>query len=202
MSDLVITLTAAVLLAPLFSTDTQWKPMILIYPVFMVVAGIWIYVDASERVGNGCFWGTLAFAVPPIGVPLYYLSLLYMAISSSQRNREEDAQRQRMEEQRRRYVMQGDIERARDEAAWARDGGTRFNPAAGMGMQTRGFRYFTDNTVEELLQARRFSEARIHLEDMLALAREDSDTQRIETYRWYLAQLPELPPNAPVPPEK
>lgn len=180
------------MLLPSINTSSSWKPMIIIYPLVMVMAGIWIYVDASSRTGNACSWASLAFAVPPIGVPLYYISLLIVGFQASRGpDKVEREERERMEAKRKQYVMQGLVEREKDFEQAMQGGGTMFDAASGMGKQLDGFKYYTDHRAEELIDAQDFTAARLYLEEMLGLARQDNDTERIETCRFYLNQLPD-----------
>jgi len=180
------------LLAPLFGTDSgYWRPLTIIYPIFMIVAGIWVYVDANERVGNGWLWGTIAFAVPPIGLPLYYILIaLYGWQNSRQRSGPEQAGREQLERERKKLVMQGELERQKYLHDAEEHGGTLFNPAIGMGSKGQGFRHFTDARAEELIQERRYDEALAYLRDLYAVAREENDGRAADTYRSYIASLP------------
>jgi len=191
------------LLAPLFSTDVgYWKPLIIIYPAFMVISGLWVYIDANSRVGNGCFWGALAFAVPPIGLTLYYGSLLVMALRNAHGPSGQDrAARAEQEQLRKKLVTQGEIERQKYLEHAETYGGTLFNPQAGMGQPQSGSKHFTDQRAEELIAQKQYEEAKRYLLDMQALASEEHDAVRRETYRYYLAHLPEPPagPNDPLP---
>ncbi len=174
------------------TTSTQWKPFIMVYLMVMPVAGIWIYVDSSMRTGNSCFWASLAFACPFIGVPFYYISLLVLELHNSRGpDKVEREERERMEAKRKQYVMQGLVEREKDFEQAMQGGGTMFDAASGMGKQLDGFKYYTDHRAEELIEAQDFTAAKLYLEEMLGFARQDNDTERIETCRFYLNRLPE-----------
>ena len=181
------------LLAPLFGTDfSYWKPLTIIYPALMVVCGLWIYVDANSRVGNGCFWGALAFAVPPLGVPLYYGALLAMALRDARGpGAQERREREQREQLRKQLVTQGEIQRQQYLEQAQAHGGTVFNPQAGMGQREGGCRHFVDQHAEELIEGRRYEEASDYLIDMYALARNEQDGVRMDTYRYYLCRLPD-----------
>jgi len=180
------------LLAPLFGTDFgYWRPLTIIYPVVMIVAGIWIYVDANERVGNGLFWGALAFAVPPIGVPLYYILVALNGWHNTRRrSHPEQAGREQLEAERKKFVMAGEIERQKYLHDAEERGGTVFNPNAGMGTKGQGFRHFRDERAEELIEAQRYDEALAYLKDMHMVARQEGDGRAADTYRSYIAGLP------------
>jgi len=180
-------------LTDLINLGGYWAPLKIIFPLVMIVSGIWIYIDAQTRTGNGCFWGALAFAVPPIGVPLYYIGLLTMHI----RDNDPAFKRQRAEEketakkEHRRYKMMGDIERAREEQARKSLGGTMFDPASGIGINREGHKHFTDQRAEYLIQSLQFEAAWDYLADLFVLAREENDARSVDTYRYYIARLPD-----------
>ena len=168
-----------------------WAPLKIIYPVLMLVSGIWIYHDAQSRTSNGCFWGALAFAVPPIGVPLYYIGLLTIHIRdydpAFKRRQEQDEMR---ELERKRRTSMGDIERIREEEARDPDGGTMFDPASGHSVSREGFRHFNDQHAEELLGELKHDEAWDYLSDLFLVARDDGDGRGMDTYRNYISRIP------------
>jgi hypothetical protein len=167
----------------------NFAPLKITYLLAMPVAGLWVGVDAETRIGNGWVWGSIAFACPPLGVPLYYGLLLAQALGNGRRNRELDAQQASSKEQRRRFTAMGAIEREHYLADAQASGGTVYGaPAPGA---AAGARHFTDERAEELLAAGDPAAAREYLTDMLALAREQGDSVREQTYRHYLSRLPE-----------
>lgn len=94
------------------------------------------------RTGNSCFWASLAFACPIIGVPFYYISLLVLELHNSRRpDKVEREERELMEAKRKQYVMQGAIEREKDFEQAMQGGGTMFDAASGMGKQLDGSIY-------------------------------------------------------------
>ncbi len=180
------------LLAPLFGTDVgYWKPLMIIYPVFMVVAGIWVYVDANERVGNGCFWGGFAFAVPAIGLPLYYIMVIVYHIQGARGpSAQEQAERGEREKIRRKFVSQGELERQQFLDNAEQEGGTLYNPLTGMGSKGQGHKHFADQYAEELIQACKYEEAEQYLVDLLGVAKQENDGRAADTYTYYLSKLP------------
>jgi hypothetical protein len=165
----------------------DFSPLKITYLLAMPVAGLWVGVDSEMRIGNGWLWGSLAFACPFIGVPVYYGLLLVQGLSAERRNRDYDGERERIKEQSRKFKMMGEIERQQYLDGAERSGGTVFG-AAPEAMRL-GAQRFTDQRVEELLSLRKHGEAQVYLEDMLALAVETGDVEREQTYRYYLGRL-------------
>jgi len=176
----------------LINPPGYWAPLKVIFPVAMVVSGLWIWVDANSRSGNGCFWGLLAFVCPPIGVPFYYISLAVVNSKGPGASaRQRSAERREREQERKRLVMMGDIERQREQAEGAGQPGRLFDPAAGMARRSDGCKHFTDEHAESLITAGKHEEAWHYLRDMYELAREEDDGRRKDTYLNYIARLPE-----------
>lgn len=170
----------------------SWSPLKIIFPALMVGCGLWIYLDAETRVGNGCFWGALAFAVPPIGVPFYYFCVLVMTIRNTDPAfRSRKRERQQQEQERRRLVMMGDIERLREERGRDDYGGTMFDAQSGIGISREGFRHFTDSRAEDLIEGQRYEQAWDYLSDLYRLARSEGDQRALATYRHYISRLPD-----------
>lgn len=179
-------------LSNLIGYSGQWGPLKIIFPAVMVVSGLWIYVDAQTRVGNGCFWGALAFAVPPIGVPLYYIGLLVMNVRNTDPAfRGNRLERQQQEQERKRRVGMGDIERLREERERDEHGGTMFDPVSGISVSRTGFAHFSDAHAEELIEQHSYEQAWEYLSDLYRLARAEGDGRAQDTYRHYISQLPD-----------
>jgi len=178
-------------LSDLINYSGYWAPLKIIYPALMLVSGIWVYLDAQTRTSNGCFWGALAFAVPPIGVPLYYIGLLSMHIRDYDPAFKSKQQQNEMREQeRRRRTAMGDIEKIREEQARDPDGGTMFDPLSGHSVSREGFKHFSDQRAEELLGEMKHEEAWDYLSDLYLLAREEGDGRAMDTYRHYISRIP------------
>ena len=175
----------------LINYSGYWGPLKLIFPAAMVICGLWIWVDANTRTGNGCIWGAIAFACPPIGVPLYYISLAVInSRGPGAEARKRSAQRAVMEQERRRLTAMGDIEMMREREARADQPGRIYDPAAGMARPRDGRKHFNDEHAEQLLETRQHEAAWEYLVDMYNLAGEEDDGRRRDTYLNYISRIP------------
>ncbi len=167
----------------------NFAPLQITYLLAMPVAGLWIGVDSEMRIGNGWVWGSLAFVCPPLGVPLYYGLLLVKALGEGRRDQAREAERSNLREMRRKFNMMGSIEREHYLAEAEASGGTVFGapPAAA----AQGAPLFRDERAEELLGAGDAEAAWDYLSDMHALACEQADFARAQTYRYYIGRLPD-----------
>lgn len=59
---------------------------------------------------------------------------------------------------------------------------------------------FTDHHVEELIEERSYDEAEKYLREMIAIARDEGDEKRIDTYRYYYDHLKKSEKESPAPP--
>ena len=166
----------------------NFAPLKITYLLAMPVAGLWIGVDAEMRIGNGWLWGCIAFVCPPVGVPLYYGLLLYRSLSDGRRNKDLDAEQASLKEQRRKFNAMGAIEREHYLADAQASGGTLFGASPRAAEVSTA--HFTDERAEELLASGDHAAAWDYLADMHALAREQGDTARAQTYRHYISLLP------------
>lgn len=158
----------------------------------MLVSGLWVYIDAQTRTGNGCFWGALAFAVPPIGVPLYYIGVLMMHLRDYDSTfRGQRKERESLERDRKKRVAMGDIEKQREEAAQLELGGTIFDPAAGLGVSRQGRQHFTDHNAETLLGEMKYDDAWGYLIELYHIACQENDLRAQDTLRHYISRIPD-----------
>lgn len=167
----------------------NFAPLKITYLLAMPVAGLWIGVDSESRIGNGWLWGSIAFACPFLGVPLYYGLLLYLCIRDGRRNKELDAEHEQVREQTRRFKLMGEIERQQYLANAERSGGTLYG--AQQEAASLGARHFTDERAEELLVRRQYEDAWDYLSDLYAVARAERDQHRTQTYLYYIGRLPD-----------
>lgn len=169
---------------------TNFAPLKLTYILAMPIAGLWIGVDAAGRFGNGWLWGSIAFACPPVGVPLYYALVIYQSIASSRVDKGYLANREHQRSERRKHLMMGEIERQHYLANAEQSGGTLFQQPGGLAPRDGGVQHFRDERADELIALGKLDDAREYISDLLAVAREDGDPRRVETYKHYLSQLP------------
>ncbi|MCC7477288.1 hypothetical protein IT575_02420 [bacterium] len=176
--------------SPLNVTPGTWE-----YALFFgLVIGwslltIWCVVDAFTHTDNGCLW-TILLLTPlnPIVVPFYVFGTLYSRRQVTKRQLSLSGKEVETDISMR---FASEIERAKFIQSAMKGGGTMYEPGVAVVERPEGRQHFRDERAESLLLEQRFEDAWNYLIDLYSLAREDVDFEREETYRSYLARIPQ-----------
>ncbi len=166
-----------------------------LYVVLIVIslawslATIWCILDAFTNNDNGCLWLMLMLSpLNPIVVPFYFFGKLYSQRSVSRRQLSLTGKDVETDISMR---FASEIERAKFIQSAMKGGGTMYEPGISVQERPEGRQHFRDERAEGLLQELRYDDAWSYLIDLYSLAREDADFERVETYRSYLARIPQ-----------
>lgn len=162
--------------------------LMMIIPLAVLIAAIWVYVDATDHTDMGCVWGILAFVLPIPIVPLYFIMRLYSARPASKQ------QLSRFADERKLFSgprFASDIEKLQY-LEWAEKGpGTMFDPLTGLNIRPEGYRHFTDARAEQLITQARYADAWDYLIELYGVAHKDQDVRGLDTYKNYISRLPD-----------
>lgn len=151
---------------------------------------IWCILDAFTNNDNGCLWLMLMLSpLNPIVVPFYVFGKLYSQRSVSRRQQSLTGRSEEDSDITRRFASE--FERAKFIEASMKGGGTMYEPGLLVQRRPEGAQHFKDERAELLLSEQRYEDAWDYLIDLLGLARDDNDFEREETYRSYIARIPQ-----------
>lgn len=165
------------------------KLLYLIPIIFWCGAAMWVLWDSLQRAGEwGWVWGVLAFGAAPVILPLYLVCIVIADRPAPEWvQREKELQKAEVT----RFKAMGELERVKYLEAAAGNGGTVYAGSGGMQPHDRGIKQFSDSHAEQLIAAKQHDAAFVYLYDMYTMAQGDNDSRGAETYRYYIAQLPE-----------
>lgn len=152
--------------------------------VGLIVFILWAALDAFERTDVGCLWLLLFVSVPFISLPVYVFMRFYSNRPTRRRLPEEGLERVGISR------FASDIDKLRFVAEASKERGTMYDPNAGLSVSPEGFKHFSDNRVEALLEQRRFDEALDCLVELHSLAVRDCDARGRDTYLHYISRIP------------
>jgi hypothetical protein len=147
-----------------------------------VLACVLIYWDSSNRCDYGWLWFICCVFCPPLVI--VYIILRALA-NRGPGAREEFKRKLERAQQGPRTISE--VERLHYLARVADGAGTLYEGPA----QSHGFRHFTDTQAEALLRAGEQEAAFQYLRELYADARAGNDGVRLDTYLYYICQLPE-----------
>jgi len=152
-----------------------------------LLCAIWVLVDAYDHAEYPCLWFVMVAMFMPIALPLYIFLRLYSARSASRRVRE----LRKNEREAVPIVRFGsDIERAKYIEAAQGGAGTLFSPA-NLPKSEFGYAHFQVERAERMLGEARYEEAFTYLVELYQMARAENDPRAVDTYRHYIARLPQ-----------
>jgi hypothetical protein len=151
---------------------------------------VWCCVDSFNHTDMGCLWTVLMISpLGPLVVPFYFFGTMYARRNVSARKLAEMRGDGEEIDITRRFASE--FERAKFIEAAERGGGTMYDPGLAPKEQPEGRQHFKDERAETLLKEGRHDEAWHYLIDLYSLASEDGDRDREETYRNYIARMPD-----------
>jgi hypothetical protein len=148
---------------------------------------VWCIFDAFDRTDYGMVWLFFFLTLSPIFVPLYLIMRFY-----SDRNVPAktvlagELERERWRD----FRIGSEIERAKFIEQAMQGGGTMYDPNASLHLSTEGYRHFSDQRAEELLQHGNSEDAWQYLSELYGIARADGDLRALDTYRHYICRIP------------
>ena len=162
--------------------------LISVLGILYVLLALWCAFDSFERTEYGMIWVFFFIVLGPIFIPIYLFMRFYADRPVPARERlARDLEREKWRDLR----IAGELERARFVEQALQGPGTMYQPEVGLTIRPDGYRHFADERAEVLLNEQRHDEAWDYLIDLYSLARSEGDLRGMDTYRFYICQLPE-----------
>jgi hypothetical protein len=153
----------------------------------VVIGAFWVLVDAYDHAEYPCVWFVMVMLFFPLALPLYIFLRMYSARSASRRVRE---QRRQERDAVPMVRFASDIERAKFIEAAQGGAGTLFSPP-NLPKSEYGYAHFQVDRAERMIGEARYQEAFNYLVELYQMARDENDLRAVDTYRHYIARLPQ-----------
>ena len=152
--------------------------------VGLFVACLLVYWDASNHSEYGWLWFAFCLFIPP--VLLVYVG---MRLWSNRGAGAKEEFKRKLEREQFKSRQLSEVDRLHFLTLAAEGSGTMYERAD----EHRGYRHFSDGRAETLIEAGQYGQAFEYLADLYAEAKTDGDGVRVDTYLYYINQLPDGP---------